>query len=135
MIRVARYSTSIAAALLFIVGAWWMFWSHGARNAWAEAIDQLTHIRSATCNLHIHRDDFDQVSKTYLEGSRVRVEDANRFCVTDFLEGKMLWVEKRSKTARIRDMKTGFDSLVVLGSNPLNDLMQMRSLLRRAAAR
>lgn len=128
MARIARYSTSTVAVLLFLAaGAWWMFFSPGARNAWAEVIDQVAQVRRATCNLHVHRGGFEEVSKTYLEGSRVRVEDPNRFYVMDFLEGKSLWAERSTKTANIQDLKKDSGGLLVLGSNPLNDLMQMKN--------
>ena len=128
MIRITRYSTSAAAVLLFLAAvAWWMFFSQGARNAWAEVIDQLAQVRSATCNLHVYRGGFEEVSKTYLEGSRVRVEDPNGFHVTDFLEGKYLWAQNSTMTADIGDLEKGFGELIVLGSNPLNDLMQMKN--------
>ncbi len=128
VIRITRYSTSAAAVLIFLAaGAWWMLLSHGARNAWAEAIEQLAQIRSATCSLHTHRGGHESVSKAYLEGSRVRVEDTNRFNVTDFLEGKYLWAENSTMTAVIGDMKKDSGELFVLGSNPPNDLMQMKN--------
>ncbi len=127
MIRITRYSMSAAAVVLFLAaGAWWMLLSNGARNAWAEAIEQLAQIRSATCSLHTHRGGFESVSKAYLEGSRVRVEDTNRFHVMDFLEGKYLWAENSTMTARIGDMKKDSGESFVLGSNPLNDLIQMK---------
>ncbi len=128
MIRIARYSTSAAAVLLFLsAGMWWMFFGQGVRNAWADAIDQVAQVQSATCNLHVHRGGFEEIFKTYLEGSRVRVEDPNRFYVVDFPEGKSLWVEKSTKTAVISELNEDHSGLMVLGSNPLNDLMQMKS--------
>ena len=75
MIRIVRYSTSAAAAaLLLIAGAWWMLFSHGVEKSWAAVIDQLATIRTATCNVRMHRGGFDEVSKVYLEGARVRLE-------------------------------------------------------------
>ena len=128
MIRIVRYSTSAAAVLVFLAaGAWWMLFSQGARNAWAEVIEQLARVRSATCSLHTHRGGFESVSKAYLEGSRVRVEDQNRFHVMDFLEGKYLWAANSTMTARIGDMKKDSGESFVLGSNPLNDLIQMKN--------
>jgi hypothetical protein len=128
MIRVARYGASVAAVLAFVVaGAWWVFFSHGARNAWADAIDRLAQVRSATCSLRTHHSGYAQVSKAYLEGSRVRVEDPNQFHVIDFLEGKMVWAEGSSKTARIEDLKKQPNEWIALGSNPLNDLVEMKN--------
>ena len=68
MIRIARYSTSAAILLLFAAGAWWMLFGYGAKNAWAEAMDRLVQVRSATCKLHTHRGGLDRVSKTYSGG-------------------------------------------------------------------
>ena len=125
MIRIIRYSTSAAAVVLLAVGTWWMFFGWGAMNAWAEAIDRLSGIRSATCQLHIQRGGHEQTSKAYLEGSRIRIEDANGFHVLDFLEGKMLWVETAAKSAMVRNVEES--EHFVLGSNPLNDLVQMKN--------
>lgn len=128
IIRIARYSTSAAAVLLLVVGAWWMFFSNSTEKSWAQVIDQLAQVRNATCTLCAYRGEHDTtVSKTYLEGSRVRVENSSQIHVTDFLEGKRLWADPSSKLAMIRDITKNFSGLIVLGSNPLNDLMQMKN--------
>ena len=68
MVRLTRYSMSAVAVVLFLaVGAWWMLFSPGARNAWAEMIDRMAQIQSATCSLHTHRGGSERVSKTYLK--------------------------------------------------------------------
>jgi uncharacterized protein DUF1559 len=128
MTRIARYSTSAAAVLLFLAaGAWWMFFSQSTRDAWAEAIDQLAKVRSATCYRHVHNVEIGRVSKTYLEGSRVRSEYSDGFSVVDFADGKSLRVTKSTKTASIGDLKKHASSSLVLGSNPLIDLIQMKN--------
>ena len=128
MIRVTRYSMSAAAVLVFLAaGAWLMFFNHGARIAWAEAIDRLAQIRTATCSLHTYDRGFGEVSKAYLEGSRVRIENPNRFYVIDFLEGKEVCAERSEKTATIIDLKKQPEEWIVLGSNPLNDLVEMKN--------
>ena len=127
MIRIARYSTSVALLLIVAIGTSWMFFSPGTTSAWAQVIDQLSKVHSATCNLHVHNGDFDQVSKTYLEGSRVRVENSNEVTVMDFLQDKMLVAQRWSKKAMIHDMKKDSGGMVALGSNPLNDLIEMKN--------
>lgn len=129
MIRIARYSTSAAAiVLLLAAGAWWMLFSQGTTNAWAELIEQVAGVQRATCNLHTYRNGDEQISKVYLEGSRVRVEDSSRFYITDFLDGKSLYVEKWTKTARISEMREYPGQTFVLGGNPLIDLIQMKNV-------
>jgi hypothetical protein len=126
MIRLVGYSTSTAAVLFVVAGAWWMFFYNGTNTAWAEVIDRLAQIRTATCVL-MHHGGFEEGSKTYLEGSRVRVEDSNRYFVIDFKEGKSLFVEKQTKKARIEALKIYSEELYVFNSNPLNDLLQMKN--------
>ena len=130
MVRVARYSTAAAALFLLAAGAWWMLFSHGASSAWAAAMDRLAQVRSATCDLYVRRSPFDYVQKVYLEGPRVRTEEpmGQRFSVTDFREGKTLSVDRSSKTAWIRDLKNDVFEQFVLGSNPLEDLVQMKNV-------
>ncbi|MGO8751027.1 MAG: hypothetical protein ACLQNE_34205 [Thermoguttaceae bacterium] len=126
MIRTARYSMSVAAAVLVLAaGAWWVLFSQ--RNAWGQAMDRLTQIRSATCMLRTHRGGVTEASKTYLAGSRLRAENPGGFYVIDLLEGKEILADMPSKTGRIVDLKKQPDEWTALGSNPLNDLVDMRN--------
>jgi hypothetical protein len=127
MNRALRYIASAAAVLILLAaGAWWMLFSHGASSAWAEVIDRLAQVRSATCNVCVGCSPMDRI---YLEGSRVRIGEpgANRFGVMDFRKGTSLWVNGSAKTALIGDLKKDFGGLFVPGSDPLNDLLQMKT--------
>jgi len=127
MIRIVRYSTSVAAVVLLLAaGAWWMLFSHGVESSWAQAIDQLAQIRSAICTLSVHRAEIDQVQKIFLEGARVRIEDSHRIYVFDFRRGKVLLVMPTEKTAILEDMLKRSGGQVILGSNPLTDLVRMK---------
>ncbi|MFZ1932823.1 MAG: hypothetical protein WAU84_03670, partial [Thermoguttaceae bacterium] len=53
MIRIARYSTSVALVLLVAVGAWWVVFSSGTATAWAQVIEQLSRVRNARCQLSV----------------------------------------------------------------------------------
>ena len=124
MIRLARYSMSAAVFLFLAVGTWWMFLSHGARNAWAEMIDQVTQIRSATCTLRRRHSGNRTV---YLEGSRIRVEEPDSFGVIDFAEGRHLRARESTKTATICPINDCRGTSLVLESNPLIDLIRMKN--------
>ena len=54
MIRIARYSTSVALVLFVAVTAWWMFFGHGTAASWAQVIDQIAKVRNATCRVSVH---------------------------------------------------------------------------------
>ena len=76
MIRIARYSASVAACLLIILaGGWWAFFRHGTADLLADVIRELSRIQSATCLLHMHSAQMDHVHKVYMAGSRVRMEN------------------------------------------------------------
>jgi len=125
MARIIRYSTSaLAVVLLLVAGAWWMLFSGSVRKSWAQVIDQLAQIRSATCTLRVYERKLRETSRVYLEGSRVRIEGDDYIRILDFDEGKTLWAAPSLKKGMMRDITS--DERMVVGSNPLNDLIKMK---------
>ena len=127
MKRFTRYTVSTAAVLLILVtGAYWMLFGNGAKNAWAEAIEKLSEIHSAVCRLRVYNGGHEQVSKIYLEGSRIRWEEAYQYRVTDMRQGKMLLADRSTKTAAIVKFDSNLGGTFVLGGNPVNDLVRLK---------
>jgi hypothetical protein len=125
MIRIARYSTSVALLLLVAVGMWWMFFGHCTTTAWAQVIDQLARVRNATCQASVHS----ECSLTYklsIEGDRIRSEDSGNIYISDFREGKRLSINPATKKAVICDLLKDSSNDVVPGSNPLADLVKLK---------
>ena len=65
-------------------------------------------------------------SKIYLEGSRVGWEDVDRFHVTDLRLGKILMLNRSTKTAKIEEFKANPGGSFVVGGNPLDDLIRLK---------
>ena len=127
MIRIVRYSTSVALLLFVAIGAWWMFFGHGTASAWAQMIEQLSQVRSAMCQLDVYEDGHCQkTTKVYLEGDRVRCEDAERISIMDYREGKMLYATRFAKKATILDLRKYSGGQAVIGSNPISDLVKLK---------
>lgn len=126
MNRIVRYSMSAAAAIVLLVaGVWWMFFSHGVETSWAQVIEQLAQVRSATCQLNVHGG-YGGASKVYIEGNRVRIEDSRKIIISDFHEGKTLEAVRATKKATIHNLQKDSDGGVVLGSNLLDDLVKLK---------
>jgi hypothetical protein len=127
MIRIARYSTSVALLLFVAVGVWWMFFSNGTASAWAQMVEQLAKVRSATCRMSVYEDGHcGETDQVYIEGDRVRSEGRELTAIMDFYEGKALYAEHDSKKATIVDLRKEPGGRAVLGSNPLNDLVKLK---------
>jgi hypothetical protein len=135
MIRIARYCTSAAAVLLVAIGAWWMFFGHGTASAWAQVIDQLAKVHSATCRMSVYEDGHCQeTAKILIEGDRVRSEDTEVTCVMDCHEGKVLFLEHAAKRATLHDLQKDSGERAVLGSNPLSDLVKLKDAAAKRQA-
>lgn len=126
--RVVRYSTSAAAALLVvIVATWWMFFGHGAERSWAAVIDQLAKIQTAACSLTMYGGGFAENQKVYLDGHRLRLESSGAVTLFDFQQGKAVHLLTLRKEASIHSLKDASDGEFAIGSNPLDDLIQMKN--------
>jgi len=135
MIRIARYSTSVALLLFVAVGAWWTFFSNGTASAWAQVIDQLSKVRSATCQVSIYENGHcEETAKVYIEGDRVRFEDSDVTSVMDFREGKAVYAEHAAKRATFHDLQKDPGGRAVLGSNPLSDLVKLKDATTKRQA-
>jgi hypothetical protein len=126
MIRIARYSTSVALVLFVAVAAWWMFFGHGTATSWAQVIDQIAKVRNATCRVSVRVEGMKETGKIWIEGDQIRYEDAGRICITDCREKKGLEADRATKKARIIDLRKNPGELTTLGGNPLGDLVKLK---------
>jgi len=128
MIRIARYSTAAAALTLSIVAVvGWLVMHQGATSAFADVIDQLRHVKNASCQVRLHAGGDETLLEMFIQGNRVRTEGSGQIRVMDFDKGRMLEVTPRSKTARILDLKDSEDQMILAG-NPLDDLLKMKDV-------
>jgi hypothetical protein len=125
MIRIARYSTSVAAVLLVAVAAWWMFLSSSTAAAWAQVIEQLLRARNATCQLTFYRGG-ETTDKVYIEGDRTRYEGVGTIGIADFRTGKLLELNTSTKKATLRDLVKDSDGHAIRRSNLLADLLKLK---------
>ena len=125
MIRIARYSTSVALVLLVAVGAWWVVFSSGTATAWAQVIEQLSRVRNARCQLSVHRGP-ETTDTIYIAGDRTRYERPPTIGIADFQKGELLELNTATKKATLRDLVKDSDGRAVRGSNPLADLLKLK---------
>jgi hypothetical protein len=125
MIRIARYSTSVAAVLLVAIAAWWMFFSSSTATAWAQVIEQLSRARNATCQLTFYRGG-ETTDKVYIEGDRTRHEGAQTIRIADFRTGELLELNTATKKATLRDLVKDSDGHAIRGGNLLADLLKLK---------
>ncbi len=125
VIRIARYSTSVALVLFVVVAAWWMFFSSSTATAWAQVIEQLSRVHNATCRLSIHRGP-GTTDIIYIAGDRTRYEDGPRIGIADFGKGELLELNTATKRATLRDLVKDSGGHAVRGSNPLADMLKLK---------
>jgi len=126
IIRIARYSTSVALLLFVAVGAWWMFFGNGTAIAWAQVIEQLAKVRSAACRVNTRVYGQEETGKAYIEGDHVRYENAQSILISDFREGKALYIDCATKKATIIDLREDSGGQAILKHNPLSDLVKLK---------
>lgn len=127
MFRIARFSGATAAALLLcFVAVWVLVIDRGANVAFADVIDSLKNVKSATC---VNRQKIgrqgEMTFKLYLLPDRIRMENRDvTIVVVDYQQQKALQLVPSLKTAQIIDLRGAVDPSAL--ANPLQQLQQLK---------
>ena len=127
MFRIARFSGATAAALLLcFVVVWTLVIDRGANVAFADVIDTLKNVKSATCvNRQTIGRQSEMTFKMYLLPDRIRMENRDvTIVVVDYQQQKALQLVPPLKTAQTIELRGAVDPSAL--TNPLEQLQQLK---------